>query len=508
MTREKTSNRTVNTKRNSIYGLLQVAVSLLFPFIVRTILIYRFGEDYLGLNSLFSSILGVLSLMELGFSTAVVYSLYKPVAYNDIDQICAFLAYYKKIYRVIGLAVMATGLLLMPFLKSLIHDSTLPNDLNLYVCYLIFLGNAVISYLFYGYLTIIPTAYQRKDILSRVDMGMTLMKCSLQVLVLFFTHYFYLFFVPMLVVTVLRNLIIMLIVKTYYPDLKCKGTISKEQKKDLTKKVYGLLINKLTNVSRNSIDYICISAFIGLSVTGRYANYFFVLIALTAFSITICNSMMASVGNSIAIESRNKNYIDMRLFDYIYMAISGWATVCLVCLYQPFISTWLGDKMLLESSVAIGLSAYFYILKAGDIRWVYHEGAGLWYECRFIMLGEVIANIILNIVLCKLIVLATLISVFATNCLFCPWLIFNVYFKNKKLMEYWSDHACYAGTMIISCVLSLLICKEMFYGTGIAVLTGRLIVCSVTSIVVFWLMWNRSNRYKRALQWMKGFVNA
>ena len=81
----KNRGRTANVKRNIIYGMLQIAVSRAFPFCVRTIVIYRFGIEYLGLSGLFTSVLSTLSLMELGFGTAVVYSMYKPVAEGDSE---------------------------------------------------------------------------------------------------------------------------------------------------------------------------------------------------------------------------------------------------------------------------------------------------------------------------------------------------------------------------------------------------------------------------------------
>ena len=79
--------------------MIQVGIRQVLPFIVRTILIYRFGVEYLGLNSLFTSILSVLSLMELGFGSAIVYSMYKPIADGDTDQVCAYLEYFRKIYK-------------------------------------------------------------------------------------------------------------------------------------------------------------------------------------------------------------------------------------------------------------------------------------------------------------------------------------------------------------------------------------------------------------------------
>lgn len=509
--------RTENVKRNIRFGFIQVLVSQLLPFVVRTVIIYRFGVDYLGLKSLFSSILNVLSMMELGFGTAIAYSMYKPIAENDKDLLCAYLAFYKKIYMLIGIGIMGMGIILMPFLKLLVSDPNLPGGLNIYLCYLIFLGDSVISYLLFGYLAVLPVAFQRKDILSRIDICVSIVQCIVKLVVLYYisTFYGYLMIIPL--ATVSRNLIIAGVTKKLYPNYICKGELTHRQKKELIEKVYGLLITKVMGVSRNGIDSICISAFLGLALNGIYNNYFFVMMGVIAFSGCVCNSMMASVGNSIATESREKNYEDMRLFDYIYMIVATWATVCLICLYQPFIAFWLGKEMLLTTPVAMGMCAYFYILKMGDIRWVYHEGAGLWYECRFIMVGEAIANILLNILLCKLlgvggIVLATVITVFVTNYLLCPKVLFGYYFMNNKIREYWTDHLIYASIMVIiafaSYALSNLLFPVTMIDKGIALnvvcLGGRLILCTSLSFLMLWIAWHRTQRYQKAVVWMIG----
>ena len=254
--------RTANVKRNIVYGLLQIAVSRGLPFCIRTIVIYRFGIEYLGLSGLFTSVLSTLSLMDLGFGTAIVYSMYKPVVEGDTGLICAYLKYYRKIYRFVGLAILTVGLCLMPFLHNLVHDPVLPGGLNLYACYLIFLGNAVIGYLLYGYMSAIPTAYQRRDILSRIDMVCSIFGCVIKVFILLSSNSFYLYLICMPFVTIANNLIVMYVVKKMYPGISLQGEITSEQKRDLKKKVSGILVNKLTNVSRNSIDSLCISAFI------------------------------------------------------------------------------------------------------------------------------------------------------------------------------------------------------------------------------------------------------
>ena len=515
----ETSGRTANVKRNIIYGMVQIAVSRVFPFCIRTIVIYRFGIEYLGLTGVFTSVLSTLSLMELGFGTAIVYSMYKPVAEGDTGLICAYLKYYRKIYRFIGMAILMVGLCLMPFLRNLVHDPVLPGGLDLYVCYLIFLGNAVIGYLLYGYITAIPTAYQRRDILSRIDMDCSLFGSAIKVFILLSSNSFYLYLICMPLITIVNNLVVLYVVRKMYPEISLQGELTSEQKLDLKKKVSGILVNKLTNVSRNSIDYLCISAFIGLAATGIYNNYFLVMSSILSTAVMVCTSMMASVGNSIATESRQKNYSDMRLFDFMFMPIAGWSMVCMLCLYQPFMLTWVGKEKMFDISIVLELCLYYYILLAGAIRWVYHEGAGLWWECRYIMLGEAIANIVLNIILCRLlgvagIVLATILSAFATNCILCPELIFRKYFKNGKLHEYWMDHFQYAtttaligGACWLTChmLLPMTMVVEREITNCIICLVGRLLACTIITMGILWIVWYRSERYNNAIKWIGKF---
>ena len=147
--------RTKNAIRNMLWGVLNRIVNIIFPFVLRTVFIYTLGSMYLGLNSLFTSILTVLNLAELGFSSAIVYNMYKTIAENDTESICAIMNYYKKVYRVIGSIVSIVGVSLMPFLRYLINGEC-PKDINLSILYLLFLGNTVVSYFMFAYKTCIP----------------------------------------------------------------------------------------------------------------------------------------------------------------------------------------------------------------------------------------------------------------------------------------------------------------------------------------------------------------
>lgn len=153
------ASRFKNSVRNAAYQSISTVVTLALNFISRTVFIHYLDITYLGISGLFTDVLGVLSLAELGIGTAMVYSLYKPAAENDKETIKAYLQLYKIAYRVIAGIVAALGLLLLPFLKYIITGADGVDNLSAY--YLIFLFNSVISY-FVSYKFSLPTAEQKQ----------------------------------------------------------------------------------------------------------------------------------------------------------------------------------------------------------------------------------------------------------------------------------------------------------------------------------------------------------
>ena len=499
-------NRTRNVGRNAVFGYIYSLLSLLVPFIVRTLVIYRFGAEYLGLNSLFASVLNVLNLADFGFGTAIVYSLYRPVAEGDTETVCAYLGTYKKLYRIIGCVILTVGILIMPFLPKLIKDSVIPGNLDLYIWYGIFLVNASVSYLLYGYKTAIPSALQRNDMLSRIDTVVLLGRSALQVAVLLLSDNFYLYLLVSLLFTVIRNLLVGWCVDRQYPQYKCSGDISREQAATLKPQVYGILIGKLRIVSRNGIDSICITTFLGLTMAAIYSNYLCIHNAVISLSGVLCTAMMASVGNSIAVETPEKNYTDMRRFNFIYMMLAGWASICFLCLYQPFVRLWVGERLMLQFPEVVALTAYFYVLKMGDMRWVYFEGAGLWWKARYYALAEALVNISLNIVLAKYfgvlgIILATLISLFFIDFIFSARILFRQYYRNGKLGEFFGDHVRYFLVTLLLAFPSIYVCN-LITVPGVLGLLLRLLVCTVCSVAGYFLLYHRSARYQDAVDWI------
>lgn len=497
--------RAKNTKKNVFSGMINKIVTLFLPFVTRTIIIKTIGIEYLGLNSLFAAILQVLNLTELGFSSAIVFCLYRPIAEDDIDTINALLNFFKNVYRIIGGVVTIVGISIIPFLPNFIKGN-IPSDINIYFVYLIYLVNTILSYTFFSYKTVIPTALQRNDILSNISTFSYGMMYIAQVVVLVALKNYYPYIILMPIFTLFNNILISRWVDRTYPQFRCFGNISSNMKKQIKIKVSGLMINKICQTSRNSLDSIFVSYFLGLTATAIYNNYFYVINALISISLMVTTSMAAGVGNSVVVESRNKNYDDMKKINFIYMWISGWSFICLVCLFQPFMEIWVGSQNMFDFKTAVLFSLYFYFLKMGDIRGLYADSAGLWWENRYRAVAESIANIVLNFVLGKYfgvygIISATIISLLIINFGFGSGIVFKYYFKNGKLIEYFTKHLIYFVVSSSIALLTFLICNILNL-SGMNKLIYNMIICIIIPNILFYLIYHRTDDYNNAVGWL------
>ena len=504
------NSRTKNAKRNIITGFINRIVMLLFPFVIRTVLIKKLGAEYLGLNSLFSSILQVLNLAELGFGSAVVYSMYKPLAENDGETIRALMNLYKKMYRIIGFIILVVGSCLMPFLKYLIKGSY-PSDINIYVVFLLHLINTSFTYFLFAYKSSILIANQRSDITNNVLTIMSIMQYVLQIIVLYATKNYYFYMMANLVTTALNNLIVNYYANKEFPQFYCSGEVNDELKKDIKKKVVGLLINKVCQTTRNSLDSIFISAFLGLKMVAMYNNYYTIMNAVIGIMGVVGSSITAGIGNSIVIETKEKNYKDLKKFNFIYMLFSGLATVCMLNLYQPFMKLWLGQDMLLPFGVVVLFCIYFFSLKMGDIRAVYSDAKGLWWENRYRAVAESMANIILNFILGKIwgiygIIVATLISLLIINFGYGSQILFKYYFTNVSVLDYFRQQLWYAFVTIIACLITYYL-NSFIKTEGILGLLIKLIISVAISLLVYFVFYFKNENYKEAKRFLKKLIN-
>ena len=481
-----------NAKRNIIFGIANKAVLLLCPFVERTIVQIVLGEKYLGLSSLFTSVLSVLSLSELGFNSAMIYNMHKPMAEGNTKKINALLNLYKKVYRVIGCVIIVIGLMIVPFLPHLIKG-TYPSNININRIYFVYLVNSVLSYFLFAYMTSIAVASQRDDVQSIVNSIVKIGLTVSEVVILLTTKSYYMFIMLMPIFTIINNLWVAWRIHKLFPEYKPEGYINNNERKNIKKLATGTFIQRACAVTRNSLDSICISSFLGLTYTAIYNNYYMILQGVTVFISVISTAFLGGVGNHVAVKSVEENFEELQKLNFI-------CTVCLICLYQPFMQLWMGERMMLDFPVVILLCVYFYMLKLGDMITLYSSANGLWWKQRYRAIGETAMNILLNIILGRSfgiygIVIATMISLFVCNYIWATGIVFKAYFTTSRRKVYYLNQAKQTLVTLIACILSFYLCICLSTNNWILMLIGRSIICLVIPNVIYILLYRKTDEF-------------
>lgn len=493
-------SRTKNTKRNIVFSYLDTFVTLIFQFASRTVIVKVLGEQYLGLSSLFTSILGVLNMAELGFSGAIIFNMYKPIADNDADAVCALLKYYRTIYRHIAVIVLVAGIAVSPFLPRLIKGSV-PADINLYILYFLYLFNTALSYALFAYKTALLNALQRLDLVKIAYTIANIIQYSMQIVCILIFENYYLFVLWMIFGTVAKNLIAAYISNTRFPQFLCAGEVSTTTKKDILSRVKGLLICNISSVTYTTLDSIILSAFLGLTSVAIYNNYIVIWNGVISCVVLIRNAMQASVGNSVALESKEKNYNDMLLWQFLFAGIAGFCMTCMLSLYQPFMVLWMREDLLLPLLDVVLLCIWFFVVVIQHSVTLYLSGNGLWWEMRWPYICSTVCNLILNICLGKLygttgIILASVIASVLFGLIWQCSIIYRLYFK-RSAKDFWLRQLLFFGIGCFTAGVAFLI-NNGIAAEGIIGIAIRLIICIVISIVVFWLSYNRLEEFSRA----------
>ena len=481
--------RTRNATRNIVFDGTLEMVNMLFPFVIRSVMLHCLGTEYLGLNGLFKSLLTFLNLAELGVGSAMVFSMYKPIAEDDAPAICALLRLYRTLYRIIGLVILAAGLLLMPVLKHLIKGS-LPAGMNLYILFLMNLGNTVVTYWLFAYKSSLLQAHQRRDVISKVTLAVRITEYILKILILVYTRNYYLYLAVQLVCQLAVNVLTAVCASKMYPRYVPRGKLPKEKTADIFRRVRDLFTSKLSAAVFDSADTLVISSFMGLAVLAIYQNYYFIITALRMMLVVILNACMAGVGNKLVMESKEANYRDLERISLLFSWLLGVSSSMLLCLYQPFMRLWMGSENMLSSGLVLSFTVYYYSMGANKMINMFKDAAGIWRIDRWRPLTAALANLSLNLATVRWLGLygVLLSSVVSIVFIQIPWLFHNLFrevFPRESMGRYIRLFGGVTAIALVSCGASWFVCGLFSLGVWPTLLVNAAVSFAIPNVFYF-----------------------
>ena len=460
-----------NVRRNMMANAAASGIRLLFPFLNRTLFLWLLGPAYLGLNGLFGSILGVLMLAELGFGTAVVCSMYKPVAEDDRELLCAYLKFYRNIYRCVGAVIFFGGLALLPFLDRLVHGSV-PPDINLHVLYVIHLVNTAASYFLFAYRGVVLGAHHRNDVITNIRTGISIAQYIVVFLILLVTRNYYHYILATVVFTVMQNILLVSASRKYFPDIEPRGTLPMGIRRRVVSDVKSIFMHKVGGVITNSTDNIVISAYLGLVAVAAYGNYYYVVTTVSGLVAVVYSSMTGGFGNKIYTESKSENFRLFMKMNRLSLAVVVLCSAAMAGLYQPFMRVWTkNDPVLVRHAMTpILMVLYFYVMESRQVLLSFKSAAAIWRQDRWkpIVAGAVnLATNILFVVFLpdayKLdgVILSTIIGFVLIQI---PWeshVVFTAFFGRSESRAYWRQQAAFAALAFALCTAAWYACRAV-----------------------------------------------
>ncbi len=485
--------------KNIAFGWMGNVATLLLGAALRQVFINRLGDTLLGVSDYYTSILTVLSLAELGISTAFNFSLYGPVARNEVEKIKSYMLLYKKAYRGIAAAIAVIGMAIAPFLKYLIKEPGNISLRDLTICYFIVLFNTVSSYLV-AYKYSLVNAQQKNYIQTNVITITKVITISLQILGLWMFPNFYLYLITSVAIELIQKIFVNIYLNRMYPYLKEKKVekLSEEEVGGIVGQTKALVLHRVGDMARSQTDSMIIAAFIDVTTVNFVGNYNHVISSASNFVNVIFNSVLSSFGNLIATEKREKQYWMFKVYRFLGCWIYGFSAIGFYLMLTPLIILWVGEERAL-SDLVIGCIMFDYYFKGERIVLTnYKTAAGVFEQDKYLPLVQGAVNLVISIVLVQKIGLVgiyigTIVSGLIAN-ITRPFIIYKVCF-DESVAGYFKDSLKYVA--VNAAVLALLIFMRDAMMPSVTIFMFIVMVGVITVVynVIFILIFGRCEEF-------------
>ena len=490
MFKTKNNSRTTNTLLNFTSSIGGQFITILMHFITRTVFIATLGKSYLGINGLFSNILMVLSLAEFGVGSAILFKLYEPIAKDDHHRIAVLMRFYKSAYRVIGIAVTAVGLCLVPFLPMLINDYDRLTELHINVAFifLLFLLRTVSSYLFFAYKSAIIEANQKEYLINLISYFFTIGASVLQIICMYLFHNYIVYVSIMIGQIICQNIAVAVLSNKMYPYIneKTDDKLDKREVIGIFKDCGALFLYKLNNVVLKATDNIVISKFIGIEAVGLYSNYYILYTTINTLFAKIYNAVSHSLGNLHTGSDRKHEYKIFEAVMLITAILGGTAFIGIFVCADELVDAWIGKEWLIAQPFAFLMGLELYTLGFRVALSKYRTTMGLFQQAKYRPLAGMIINLIVSIALVRNwgisgVLVGTIIADWTTMMWFDPIIVHKYGFKGEfPVMGYFAKFLKYFFTVCMIGALDYLICTHFLTGYGWLSVIIHALICGVT----------------------------
>lgn len=495
--------RVRQAEKNIFFGYVSNFIILVMGFCQRKVFIMVLGRTLLSVNTLYTDILSMLSLAELGIGTALNFSLYKPVAEHNHEKIKSYMRLYKKAYLAIAGVIAVVGLALTPFLQYIIKESD-RGDIsirNLTIYYLIFLFNTVSSY-FVAYKYSLVNAEQRSYIQTNIATITKIITVLAQIAILLATENFLLYLLTQAAIELVQKIFVSIYFNRLYPYLREKNVQKLEKKETdiVITKSKALMFHKIGDVARLQTDSIIITTCINADLVGVVGNYNMVINYAANFVNVIFNSLISGFGNLVATESKEKQYSVFKVYRFVACWLYGFAAVGFWLLLTPFITgIYLDGSWLLAQSILSLILIDFYFKGGRTVLLNFKIAAGIFEQDKFLPLIQGGLNLLISIVGARYIGLTgvfigTVISGILAN-LIRPVIVYRDCFGQSP-WEYFKDAFKYIGIILI--ILLMLIPVNNLLLAKVNILTFILMAIIITLIynLGFLLVFHKTKEFE------------
>lgn len=501
-------SRTRNSIKNLVTALVGQALGFIISFVARIFFIRVLGKEYLGLNGLFTNILSILSLAELGIGEAIIFSLYKPLADDDKEKCTMLMQLYKKVYTIIGLVILLVGISLTPFLPLIIKN--MPDIPYISFIYILFVVNTSVSY-FFSYKRNLIIADQKRYIVTFVRYAVHFVFTFLEIIYLLIWRDYIGYLVIMILATIVDNFIVSMIANRIYPYLNTKNKVplDDESKDSIIKNTKALMIHKVGGVVVNSTDNILLSSIVSLNSVALYSNYFYITNALNSISQHVFNSVVAGVGNMFVVDSKEKKYRIFKDVLFLDFWMYCFIAVCLLSLFNPFIELCFGSEYLFSFDIVciIVINFYAYGMRKSSV--TFRQASGLFYKDRWKSVFEATINLVSSIVFAYYlgtfgVFLGTLVSFVCVSVWVEPLVLYKYGFE-VKLREYFKVYLKYLLITVICSVGTYYICSFINVGPILSFII-KIIICLIIPNAVIILLFRKSDEFQYLSNILKKFL--